>query len=146
MKKRNLRLSCLDKVLELAMDVENVHEQYFFKGLNFYSDANDAGHWGTFGHDWTECADQLMESHFLSYGIMRTELDLSEQQLEEAMQRLTDYANHIPLWHLRGFTATDYPSEAYVPMRKAKMKGHLGKELKKMKQEMRPQMSGLTRR
>ena len=83
-----------------------------------------------------ENADQYMESYFLSYGIMRSELDLSEQQLEEAMQRLTDYANHIPLWHLRGFTATDYPSEAYVPMKKAKFKGPLGKELKKMTQEM----------
>ena len=77
-----------------------------------------------------------MESYFLSYGIMRSELDLSEQQLEEAMQRLTDYANHIPFWHLRGFTATGYPSEAYVPMKKAKFKGPLGKELKKMTQEM----------
>ena len=82
-----------------------------------------------------ENADQLMEASFLSFGMVNVGRDITEQQLEEGIRRLTDYANHMPLWHLRGFTATDYPSEAYVPMRKAKLKGPLGKELKKMVQE-----------
>ena len=25
-----------------------------------------------------------------------------------------EFADNLPLWHLRGYTATDYPSEAYV--------------------------------
>ena len=52
----NLRLSCLNKVLELAMGVKNGCEQYFFKKLSFYSDADNAVHWGALGHDWTKCA------------------------------------------------------------------------------------------
>ena len=82
-----------------------------------------------------EFADQMMEANFLSFGPMKSERDLSEQQLEESLQRLVDYANNIPLWHLRGFTATEYPLETYVPMKRAKLKGPLGKELKKMKRE-----------
>lgn len=83
-----------------------------------------------------ENADQFMEAHFMSFALMASKQELSEQQLEEGLRRFTDYVNHIPLWHLRGFTATDHPSEAYVPMKKAKMKGPLGKELKRMKDEM----------
>mgnify|MGYP002622594848 CR=1 FL=1 len=82
-----------------------------------------------------EFADQMMEANFFSFGPMKSERDLSEQQLEESLQRLVDYANNIPLWHLRGFTATEYPLETYVPMKRAKLKGPLGKELKKMKRE-----------
>ena len=84
----------------------------------------------------SDIADNMMEAHFCTYALMRPELDLTEHQYEAGMQQLADYANHIPLWHLRGFTAADYPSEAYVPMKKAKLKGPLGAELKKMKQEM----------
>ena len=84
----------------------------------------------------SDIADNMMEANFCTYALMRPECDLTEEQYEEGMRQLTDYANHIPLWHLRGFTAADYPSEAYVPMKKAKFKGPLGAELKRMKGEM----------
>jgi len=70
-----------------------------------------------------EYADAIMEATFLSFGLMRDGNSFSEEELEEGMKRLTAYANHLPLWNLRGFTASDYPSEAYVPFRRKRNKG-----------------------
>ena len=52
---------------------------------------------------------------------------------EEWMQRLADFADNMPLWHLRGFTATDYPAEAFVS--KLSTKEPLGTMLRKVKKE-----------
>lgn len=40
--------------------------------------------------------------------------DLDDKQTEEAMSHLADYVDHLPLWHLAGHTAAEYPSEAFV--------------------------------
>ena len=52
---------------------------------------------------------------------------------EEGMQRLADFANNLPLWYLRGFTAADYPTESFVP--KLSTKEPLGPMLRKLKKE-----------
>jgi preprotein translocase subunit SecA len=49
------------------------------------------------------------------------------------MQHLADFANNLPLWHLRGFTATDYRTEAFVS--KLSTKEPLGPMLRKLKKE-----------
>ena len=84
-----------------------------------------------------EYADAMMEAFFLCYGLMKNGAEIDEAQLAEGMKLLTQYANHMPLWHLRGFTASDYPSEAYVPMRRMKHKGPLSKELNDLTRDAR---------
>jgi hypothetical protein len=49
------------------------------------------------------------------------------------MQHLADFANNLPLWHLRGFTAADYPAESFIP--KLSTKEPLGPMLRKLKKE-----------
>ena len=52
----SLRLSCLNKVLELAMGVENGGDHYFRKGLSLYFEVNDNASTVAFTHDWTNSA------------------------------------------------------------------------------------------
>lgn len=57
----------------------------------------------------------------------------SDRQVEEGIQRLADFVDNLPLWHLRGFTAADYPSEAFVS--KISTKEPLGSMQRKVKRE-----------
>lgn len=77
--------------------------------------------------------DMPMELHFLSYALTAGKQDITDSLAEEGMQQLTDFANNLPLWHLRGFTATEYPSEAFVPT--LATKEPLGPILRKLKKE-----------
>lgn len=52
----NLRLSCLGKVLELAMGLQNGGDNYFRKNLDLYFDSNNNACTGSYAHNWTECA------------------------------------------------------------------------------------------
>ena len=73
-------------------------------------------HYGDDGH-----ANELMEMHFVAYGLAAAQHELSDKEAEEGMRRLKEFADNLPLWHLRGYTATDYPSEAYVSKTKEPM-------------------------
>lgn len=77
--------------------------------------------------------DMPMELHFLSYALTTGKQEITDSSAEEGMQRLTDFANNLPLWQLRGFTATDYPSEAFIPT--LTTKEPLGPMLRKLKKE-----------
>ena len=85
-------------------------------------------HYGEYALD-----DMPMELHFLSHALTAGKQELTDRQAEEGMQRLADFANNIPLWYLRGFTAADYPAEAFVP--KLSTKEPLGPMLRKLKKE-----------
>lgn len=64
-------------------------------------------HYGEYSLD-----DMPMEVYFLSRVLAEIDQDLTDRQAEEGIQRLADFVDNLPLWHLRGFTAADYPSEA----------------------------------
>jgi hypothetical protein len=85
-------------------------------------------HYGEYALD-----DMPMELHFLSYALTAGKQEPTDRLAEEGMLRLADFANNIPLWHLRGFTAADYPAEAFVP--KLSTKEPLGPMLRKLKKE-----------
>lgn len=85
-------------------------------------------HYGEYSHD-----DMSMELYFLSHVLTEGEQKLTDIMAEEWMQRLADFADNMPLWHLRGFTATDYPAEAFVS--KLSTKEPLGTMLRKVKKE-----------
>ena len=74
-----------------------------------------------------------MEVYFLSRVLAEIDQDLTDRQAEEGIQRLADFVNNLPLWHLRGFTAADFPSEAFVS--KISTKEPLGSMLRKVKRE-----------
>lgn len=76
--------------------------------------------------------DKPMEIYFLSHVVTEEEQELTDRMAEEWMQHLADFADNMPLWHLRGFTATDYPAEAFVS--KLTIKEPLGAVLRKMKE------------
>ena len=59
----------------------------------------------------------------------------TDQQAEEAMRRMADYVDHLPLWHLAAHTAAEYPSEAFV--RSLTTKEPLGPMMRKMRKEAR---------
>ena len=86
----------------IGMDEEQAN--YFYFKLWYFK-----MHYGENGH-----ANELMEAHFAGYGLASAQHELSDQEAEEGMRRLKEFADNLPLWHLRGYTATDYPSEAYV--------------------------------
>ena len=77
--------------------------------------------------------DMPMELHFLSHALTAGKQELTDGQAEEGMLRLADFANNLPLWYLRGFTAADYPAEAFVP--KLSTKEPLGPMLRILKKE-----------
>ena len=52
----NLRLSCLAEVLVMAMGWQKSCEQYFYKSLCHYTDAESAASFGALGCDWTQYA------------------------------------------------------------------------------------------
>lgn len=85
-------------------------------------------HYGEYSLD-----DMPMEIYFLSRVLAEIDQDLTDRQAEEGMQRLADFVDNFPLWHLRGFTAADYPSEAFVS--KLSTKEPLGSMLRKIKRE-----------
>lgn len=85
-------------------------------------------HYGEYSLD-----DMPMEVYFLSRVLAEIDHDLTDRQAEEGIQRLADFVDNFPLWHLRGFTATDYPSEAFVS--KISTKEPLGSMLRKVKRE-----------
>jgi hypothetical protein len=77
--------------------------------------------------------DMPMELHFLSHALTAGKQELTDRLAEEGMQHLADFANNLPLWHLRGFTAADYPAESFIP--KLSTKEPLGPMLRKLKKE-----------
>ncbi len=85
-------------------------------------------HYGEYALD-----DMPMELHFLSHALTAGKQELTDRLAEEGMQHLADFANNLPLWHLRGFTAADYPTESFVP--KLSTKEPLGPMLRKLKKE-----------
>ena len=58
--------------------------------------------------------DMPMEVYFLSHTLIEVKKELTDKEANEWMLHLTDFVNNMPLWHLRGFTAADYPTEAFV--------------------------------
>lgn len=85
-------------------------------------------HYGEYSLD-----DMPMEVYFLSRVLAEIDQDLTDRQVEEGIQRLADFVDNLPLWHLRGFTAADYPSEVFVS--KISTKEPLGSMLRKVKRE-----------
>lgn len=85
-------------------------------------------HYGEYSLD-----DMPMEVYFLSRVLAEIDQDLTDRQAEEGIQRLADFVNNLPLWHLRGFTAADYPSEVFVS--KISTKEPLGSMQRKVKRE-----------
>lgn len=85
-------------------------------------------HYGEYSLD-----DMPMEVYFLSRVLAEIDQDLTDGQAEEGIQRLADFVDNLPLWHLRGFTVADYPSEAFVS--KISTKELLGSMLRKVKRE-----------
>jgi len=82
-----------------------------------------------------ECSedDVPMELHFFSYAFGNGKEEITDSLVEEGLKRLADFANHLPLWHLRGFTAAEYPSEVFVPT--LTTKDPLGPMLRRLKEE-----------
>ena len=76
--------------------------------------------------------DKQMEIYFLSHVVTEEEQELTDRKAEEWMQHLADFADNMPLWHLRGFTATDYPAEAFVS--KLPIEESVDSVLRKMKE------------
>ena len=85
-------------------------------------------HYGEYSHD-----DMPMELYFLSHVLTEGEQELTDKLAEEGLHCLADFADNIPLWYLRGFTAADYPAEAFVS--KLSTKEPLGTMLRKVKNE-----------
>lgn len=79
--------------------------------------------------------DEALELYFLSNVLGAMNHDLSDEQAEEAMKRMADYVNHLPLWQLAGHTAAEYPSEAFV--RKLTTKEPLGPVVRELRKEAR---------
>lgn len=79
--------------------------------------------------------DGPVELYFLSNVLGAMEHEPNDQQAEEAMRRMADYVDHMPLWHLAGHTAAEYPSEAFV--RSLTTKEPLGPLMRKMRKEAR---------
>lgn len=77
--------------------------------------------------------DMPMEVYFLSHTLIEVKKELTDKEANEWMLHLTDFVNNMPLWHLRGFTAADYPTEAFVS--KITTKGSLGSVFRKIKKE-----------
>jgi hypothetical protein len=77
--------------------------------------------------------DMPMELHFLSYALTAGKEEITDSLAGKGMQHFADFANNLPLWHLKGFTATDYPSEAFKPT--LTTKEPLGPMLRKLKKE-----------
>ena len=77
--------------------------------------------------------DMPMEVYFLSHTLTEVKKELTDKEANEWMLHLADFVNNMPLWHLRGFTAADYPNEAFVS--KITTKGSLGSVFRKIKKE-----------
>ncbi|WP_288576682.1 SEC-C domain-containing protein [uncultured Prevotella sp.] len=78
--------------------------------------------------------DKQMELYFLKNVLTEEEQELTDRVVEEWMQHLAEFANNMPLWHLRGFTAADYSAEAFVS--KLSTEEPLGTMLRKLKKEV----------
>ena len=80
-------------------------------------------------------SDKPLELYFLSsvLGVMKN--DPTDQQVEEALRRMADYVDHLPLWHLAGHTAAEYPSEAFV--RKLATEEPLGPMIRELRKKSR---------
>ena len=79
--------------------------------------------------------DSPLELYFLSNILGGMKHAPTDQQAEEAMRRMADYVDHLPLWHLAAHTAAEYPSEAFV--RSLTTKEPLGPMMRKMRKEAR---------
>ena len=79
--------------------------------------------------------DESLELYFLSSVLGAMKNEPTDKQTDEAMHRMTDYVNHLPLWHLAGHTAAEYPSEAFV--RKLTTKEPLGPVIREIRKEAR---------
>lgn len=79
--------------------------------------------------------DEPLELYFLSSVLGFMKKEPTDQQAEEAMLRMADYIDHLPLWSHAGHTAIEYPSEAFV--RKLTAKKPLGPMLRKVRKEAR---------
>ena len=77
--------------------------------------------------------EEALELYFLSHVLGGMTKDPTDEQAEEAMSRMADYVDHLPLWHLAGHTATEYPSERFV--RTLTTKEPLGPMLRRMRKE-----------
>ena len=80
-------------------------------------------------------SDEPLELYFLSSVLGTMKEEPTDEQAEEAMRRMADYVDHLPLWHLAGHTAAEYPSEAFV--RKLTTKEPLGPVIRKIRKEAR---------
>ena len=79
--------------------------------------------------------DGPLELYFLSNALGAMKHDPTDRQTEEAMRRMADYVDHLPLWHLAAHTAAEYPSEAFV--RSLTTKEPLGPMIRKIRKEAR---------
>ena len=79
--------------------------------------------------------DGPVELYFLSNVLGAMEHEPTDRQAEEAMRRMADYVDHLPLWSLAGHTAAEHPSEAFV--RSLTTKEPLGPMMRKMRKEAR---------
>ena len=52
-------------------------------------------HYGEYSLD-----NMQMEVYFLSRVLAEIDQDLTDRQAEEGIQRLADFVNNLPLWHL----------------------------------------------
>ena len=76
-----------------------------------------------------------MEVHFLSSVIGMSEHDLSSEEINEALKRMGNYLNAIPLWQLRGHAAWEYPKHIY--MRELDITPAMAKDLNRARKESR---------
>ena len=79
--------------------------------------------------------DGPVELYFLNNVLGAMEHEPTDQQAEEAMRRMADYVDHLPLWSLAGHTADEHSSEAFV--RSLTTKEPLGPMMRKMRKEAR---------
>jgi len=86
-------------------------------------------------YDENDENDAPLELYFLSNVLGAMKNEPTDEQAEEAMRRMADYVDHLPLWHLAGHTAAEYPSEAFVP--KLSNKEPLGPVIRKIRKEAR---------
>lgn len=79
--------------------------------------------------------DDPLEIYFLRSALGEMPHEPSDQQAEEAMERMTDYVNHLPLWSVAGHTADEYPSEAFV--RRLSTEKPVGPMMRKLRKQAR---------
>lgn len=58
--------------------------------------------------------DKQLELYFISTVLGGMPKPPTDEQAEEAMKRMADYVDHLPLWKRAGHTATEYPSDRFV--------------------------------